>query len=49
MKAKQLNTTNLVAKNAHKFNKAKVQDNELKALAKRACRGNKPSDLFWLI
>lgn len=49
MKRKSFKVSNPVAKHAHKFNKSKVQDNQLKAMSKAACRGNKPGSLFWLI
>lgn len=40
---------NPVAKHAYKFNRKKVQENELKELARKACRGSKPGSMFWLI
>jgi hypothetical protein len=49
MKGKNFKVKNPVAKHAHTFNKAKVQEDELKAMSKRACRGNKPGSMFWLI
>lgn len=49
MKTKSRNTKNLVAKHAYKYNKSRVQENELKEKAKRACRGHQPSSLYWLI
>lgn len=49
MKRKTFKVSNPVAKHAHKFNKSTVQEDKLKAQAKRACRGSKPSSLFWLI
>jgi len=49
MKTKKFVTRNPVAKHAHAFNKSKIQKDELKELAKKACRGNKPGSLFWLI
>lgn len=49
MKRKTIKVRNPVAKNSVKFNKSRVQENELKELARKACRGQKPSSLFWLI
>ena len=49
MKREMKQVRNLVAKHAHKSNKCLVHNNKLKQMEKRACRGSKPSSLFWLI
>lgn len=49
MKRKIKVVKNPVAKHAHKFNRARVQADERKELARKACRGHKPGSLFWLI